>query len=476
MTSPGRGTAHLIVAQGVLLVSGFVVSIILARGLGAAVFGVYGVVMSVLGWLERVLHAGIPGATAALLARDPASGQGVEKSARLMMLLWSLPLFALLLFLAPALGAYFGMASGTTVFRIAAFNIPAMALFMVYVGILNGRHRFAAAAGVQIVQSIAKLAGILLLFVIGLSITRVFVAHVAASLLPAAIALLAYPLIGAPASRKMMATILRIALPLTVFSVTLVVLMNLSLWQLQALGAGSAASIGLYVAGTNLTKMLMLVPTTTSGVLFVAVARAVANSRPDLVMKYVQEAGRFALITLLPVCVLLWIDAEQVMLLLYGADYAGGGRMLGILCSAIGMVALLDIHFHALMARGLQVQAALALAALLPVQFILNRLWIPQAGAEGAALASLATFALGAVVAAVLAYRCFGQLMKWATLLRVVAASLIVGAISLLTPASGLLIVVKLGALMLVYLALLFVGRELTVHDLKPFALWKVDR
>jgi O-antigen/teichoic acid export membrane protein len=227
------------------------------------------------------------------------------------------------------------------------------------------------------------------------------------------------------------------------------------------------------VASINLTKLLMVVPVTTSGVLFVALARALANARDDLVAKYIQEAGRFALMTLLPVCILLWIDAEEVMLLLYGADYAGSGEILGILCFAVGAVALLDIHFHALMGRGLMVLSAVALATLLPVQFALNWLWIPRAGATGAALASLVTFSLGALIASGLVYRHFRHLLKWMTLLRVVAASLIIGFVSYLIPASGVLVVVKLAGMMLIYLALLFVGRELTVHDLKPFALWK---
>lgn len=476
MTSPGRGTAHLVVAQGVLLVSGFVISIILARGLGPALFGVYGVVISVLGWLERMLHGGIPGATAALLARDPTSAQGIERTARMMLVVWSLPLFALLWFLAPALSRYFGLESGVEVFRIAAFHIPVFALLLAYSGILNGRHRFAAVAGIQIVQSIAKLAGVLLLLAVGLSINGVFVAHVAGTLVPVIIALIAFPLAGAPASRAAAAKVVRIAVPLVVFAVTLVALTNMSLWQLQAHYAGSAAAIGIYVACLNLTKLLMVIPVTTSGVLFVSLARALANARQDLVAKYIHEAGRFALLTLLPACALLWIDAEPVMVLLYGADYAAGGEILGFLCFAIAAVGLLDIHFHALMAKGLLALAAASMVLLLPVQYYLNQLWIPEAGASGAALASLVTFSLGAVIAAVLTWRHFGRLLKWATLLRVIAASAVVAGISLLVTASGFLVVVKLAALMALYLALLFAGRELSVLDLKPFALWKSDR
>ena len=57
VTSPGRGTAHLVVAQGVLLVTGFAVSVILARELGPAGFAIYGVVMSVLGGLLTLVFA-----------------------------------------------------------------------------------------------------------------------------------------------------------------------------------------------------------------------------------------------------------------------------------------------------------------------------------------------------------------------------------------------------------------------------------
>jgi stage V sporulation protein B len=477
MTSPGRGTAHLVVAQGVVLVCGFVISIILARGLGPAGFGVYGVVMSMLGWLERTLNAGIPAATASLLSRDPGSTQGVERTARMMLLLWSVPLFALLWFTAPALSNYFGIASGTTVFRIAAFNIPAMALFIAYEGVLNGRRRFAAVSVIQMVQSVTKLAGILLLLLfIGLSVAGAFAAHVLASVVPIVAAALMFPLAGSAASRATLMRIVRMALPLTTYAVALVVLMNLSLWQLQAYAAGSGGSTGFYNASLNLTKILMVVPTTTSGVLFVSLSWALANSRPELVAKYIHEAGRFALVTLAPICLLLWIDAEPLMRLLYGVAYAGSGRILGILCLAFAAVAILDIYFRALMARGSMTLPAVVLVTLLPVLWLLNRLWIPHAGAEGAALASLVALALGAVVATGLCYRRLGYVMRWLSVLRVAAASVVTGVLSMLVPATGFWVAAKLGVLMLIYLALLFLMRELRAHDLRPFALWKADK
>ena len=58
VSGPGRGTVQMLVARVFLLVSGFGVSIILARALGPAEFGVYGVVMSFLVWFERIIGGG----------------------------------------------------------------------------------------------------------------------------------------------------------------------------------------------------------------------------------------------------------------------------------------------------------------------------------------------------------------------------------------------------------------------------------
>jgi O-antigen/teichoic acid export membrane protein len=57
-----RGTIELLVARGCFLVSGYLIAVILARGLGPLEYGVYGVVMSLLVWLEMLGSIGVPGA------------------------------------------------------------------------------------------------------------------------------------------------------------------------------------------------------------------------------------------------------------------------------------------------------------------------------------------------------------------------------------------------------------------------------
>ena len=55
-----RGTMQLLVGRGLFMVSGYLITVILARGLGPAAYGVYGVVMSLLLWIEVVGDLGNP--------------------------------------------------------------------------------------------------------------------------------------------------------------------------------------------------------------------------------------------------------------------------------------------------------------------------------------------------------------------------------------------------------------------------------
>ena len=122
-----------------------------------------------------------------------------------------------------------------------------------------------------------------------------------------------------------------------------------------------------------------------------------------------------------------------------------------MLCIAFAMVALLDVLFNALMASGGLVLSAGILAGLAPVLHVLNVAWIPRAGA-------------------------FGAPVLWRTVLRVGAAGIVIGAISMPVPAEESWLLIKLGVPGVLYLALLRVIGEITIQDARPFAPCKAER
>ena len=67
---------------------------ILARGLGPAEFGIYGVIISVLTWTQLLLNGGVPGATAKLFAEQPERAAAIEQTARAVLISGGFALFA----------------------------------------------------------------------------------------------------------------------------------------------------------------------------------------------------------------------------------------------------------------------------------------------------------------------------------------------------------------------------------------------
>src|SRR5262249_15025914 len=96
-----RGTRQLLLARASFFVSLYIVSAILARKLGAIEYGTYGVVVSVLFWLEMLVRGGVPGATAKLMADGRYDHREIGGSARALLLAISLLLFSICWFLAP---------------------------------------------------------------------------------------------------------------------------------------------------------------------------------------------------------------------------------------------------------------------------------------------------------------------------------------------------------------------------------------
>lgn len=473
VTDLARGTVLMLIARVFLLVSGFGVSIILARTLGPAGFGIYGVVISFLVWFERGVAGGIPRATATLLAQYPDQRSVIAQSTRVLLVSLMIPIFGVIWVLAPQLANYLGSESATTIIRVAALNLPAMALFFSYESMFNGLRIFGAQSMLLVAQAATKLIGVVALIFLGTTVVAAMGVHVGATLVAVAGAAYLFRIGPAKASVGVIKKMVKLALPLGLYLFALLVLMNLSLWQLKGSPQHDPDEVGIYVAGLNLTRILMMVPATVSVVLYASLIRALAQQDYALARKYTQGALRFAVVLLVPACVLLSVDAQAVMTLLFGERYSAGGPVLVFLCVAFAMVALLDVLLNSLMACGSRAWSALLLVGLAPVLYVLNTWWIPTAGGVGAAAASAVVLSIGALTSLVLVHRRLGPPLVVKTLLRVVGAGLVVGTLSATLPAEGLVLIVKLGLLGILYLGLLFLSGELTGQDAKPFALWK---
>src|SRR5262250_608800 len=131
-----RGTRQFLVARVCVVLSGYVTTAILTRKLGPAAYGIYGVIISQVLWLEMVNNAGVAGAIAKLMADGAHDHAEIERSGRALLLGFSFALLTVSWFIAPQVASFMQIPHGDVLFRVAILDLPFMAFFTSYDGIL----------------------------------------------------------------------------------------------------------------------------------------------------------------------------------------------------------------------------------------------------------------------------------------------------------------------------------------------------
>jgi O-antigen/teichoic acid export membrane protein len=471
-TATARGTIQLLTGRLLFMAGGYVITVVLARGLGPAAYGIYGLLVSLLLWLEGIAGLGIPRATMTLL---PGSGQAVmiAQSAHILLLGTSLLLFTLCWLFASNVAQFFAIQDGVWLFRIATLDLPFFGVYLAYQGILQGSRQFGSLTISLIVYILAKLFGVLSLFVFGFSVAAALVVNVLAT-----VAALVYlvgtnpPQVLFP-ERVFLLRILAVAAPLSVFELAIHLLLSGHLWLLRRISDASDIALGYYVAALNIARLPTVVTTVISGVLLVSISSALARKDEALAHRYLQSASRLVLVVLLPTCALGALHARELMTLIYSEAYAGSAPFFCVLFPSFGVFAVLSTMLNSLLAGDRYYLVTGMAIALLPVLLLLSIIMSSVYGPVGVANAFLVTLICGTAVSIVAAFKRFGAPARWATVARVVAATAVVMVPGRLLEFDGSWVLVELAGLMLLYLLLLALMRELREEDLRTLALWK---
>ncbi len=467
-----RGTVHLLIGRIYFMAAGYVIAVVLARGLGPGAYGVYGLIMSLLLWLEVASDFGVQRATIKLIPQSD-NAQDIARTSAACLLAVTTILFAAFWLAAPAVASTFDIENGAWLFRIAILDIPVNGIYIAYQGIMQGHRRFGIVSFALILYSTVKLAGILLLVLLGISVEAALLVNVLATVAAVLFMLTRYRPGISFAGRAVTQSILRLALPIGLFIVVNRFVLSSHLWSLKLLGQAPDETLGLYVAAWTVAQLPTVVTFVITGVLLASISGALANRDAALAQRYLQSAVRFVIVLLLPMCALGALDAQPIMEFIFSTEYAGGGRFLALLLCAYGLFALLDTLMHAMLAAGHQYRVAAVQFMLVPIAVATNYWLISRFDGDGAAIALLSTVAAGVLFASLWAGRTYGALVQLTTVGRVVLATSLVCAISWFWDASGFAILLKLSCLVVIYGAALLLLRELGPDDLRAMAVWK---
>ena len=251
-----QGSVLHLSAQLFLTLCTYVVAVVLARSLGPAAFGIYGIVYSLLMTTEFVGRFGIPQASGKLMAELPAQHDRIAASGLTISLSAYLVLFAGMWLAAPAIAAIFGIPEGAGLLRLAFWDIPIYGAFFVLWHILNARRRFLIESTSFVLYALTKVVGISILVWIGPTLRDAFIVNIASSLVAA---LFIGWFVGRMPWRFSLAEsrrIMQLAMPIGILTVGLQLLPTIDLWMLSAIGNYSDdAVLGYYVAALSIARI-----------------------------------------------------------------------------------------------------------------------------------------------------------------------------------------------------------------------------
>jgi O-antigen/teichoic acid export membrane protein len=402
-----RGAATLSAAQGLYVLSGYVLNVVLARFLGPGSYGVYGVVLTLLTIVNLMQTQGVPQA----LSRSIAAGadeygawrtalriQGVASTGGIVLLVVSAPILASVL-------DDDRLLSGLL---IAAAAVPSYAIFATIGGVLNGRRDFMRQAQMNAVYATARVAcviGLALVF----DLAGALVGFALAPVVAAAGLLSARPRGGSGATTFDWRPLVRFALPSIGLALALTATMSVDLLFVKGIISDDDIA-GIYAAAQNAARLTYFVIIPAGVVLFPAMAEAIA-SRDHARQRVLVADGIEGAITVVLLLVAVMAGARIPLLdLAFGSAYEGASTAFELLAPALGCLALAYTLASLMTGSGRPHPPMVVAAAALVLQVAIEYPLTSAYGMSGAALGTLIAAAACLLGQAVLVARNFGSL------------------------------------------------------------------
>jgi len=468
MASLARGALYFMAANAVFLATGYLIHVGLARILGPASYGIFGVVIYLVTLANTVLYFGIPGAASKYIAENNRKAIAIKNKTLKIQLLLAFSIFAVFFLLARPLANVLDDLRLTFYIRISAFIIPVAALFSLYNGCLNGLREYGKQAAASILRSGVKGGSIFFLVFLGFSVGGAIFGYFLGSL---AALLLAWRFFSRVKGNKDdndfdAGKIVRFALPMMAFTVVFTFLMSVDLFFVKSL-VEEDAKTGHYTAASMIARIPYSVLIGLSSALFPVISRSTFLSNHILTGSYIRNSLRYLLMLLIPGVLIIVSAPGELLNLFYSSLYLPAAFPLVILVIGLGFLTVFQILTTIIMASGRPKISMSIVLLLMPIAISLNLFLVPIYELNGAALSVAITSLLGLTITAVYVWRYFRALVRIKSFLKILIASFAIFYISWQLHYSGFLLILQYLGLFLLYFGILVLLKEVDVRDLE---------
>lgn len=474
MTQPSFEARHLVagsislfIAEALILPTGFITAVYLARQFGPADYGLFALVSRVSMWIE-ILCATLFTQTAIKFICASADQQRVGNAiARLYLLvgfgaciiLWCSSSFLATVFNEPDLSDYF---------KLFSIEIPIFCLACANSDFLIGKGEFNKQAMIQSTRWLFRLLLIVLLVEMGFSIKGAVIGSIGATAAMLIISLFFHRPNLLAVNNYPMGRFINFSSPLIISNI-FEHLFRLDLIALKILG-GAAAHTGYYGAALNIAILPDLVNKSLAPTLLSTVNTLKKNGDHLTAKNTGAAAIRFTL-CLTPFAAMCAGASDQIVTFIFGKEFITAGSMFAFLIFATLALLILNIAKSIIIAAN-QTKTVLYLSApMVPLAFIGHLILTSQMNGLGAAIVTCGVAWLAAVASLLVINKLADIHITVKTILNILICSGSAYALAVLWPASGIILIVKLAMITIFILLAYFVLGEFDKNELAMLRL-----
>jgi stage V sporulation protein B len=463
-----KGTTYLIIANIIFLISGYIVNIISARKLGPELYGIAGIIISIMTVFNLFLTSGFPRSAAKYLSENKQWDRDlINKTIKLQILFLIISIFCFYL-ISPLLSHMLGDNSLIYYFLLTTLVIPFYAIFSLFAeGFLNGYRQFKGQALATSVSSIAKVIIIFVLIMIGFNVEGIIFGYLIAAFIGFLIAFYYFKKIKIENQATFpIKNMIHFSLPIILFSIFMFLIFNIDLLSVKAI-LQSNIDTGYYNSASMIARAPYFIFLGLAISLFPSISYYTSTNNDYQIRKYISGSLRYMLLLLIPTLFIVNITAEQLLDLLFSNVYIIATGPLQILIFGLGALSIFNVLAYIIMGYGKTKIALITIFLIFILSIFLNIYLIPIFGMNGAAYATTLASIIGLFIIGAYVYKNFKVLVEPISFLKIVFSSCIIWGIGFIVRASGLLLIIEYLGLIAIYIGILWVIKEIKKEDLK---------
>ncbi len=478
-----KGSFIMLIGTFIFRIGGFLYRFILTWLLTAADYGILGLTLPFQNFLNITASGGLPSAIAKYVAEYSAldneqmQQQVIRTSFKIIIVMAAIGATIMYLIAEPIAIGWWHKPAALLPLQLVAVITPFSVIVGLYRGVFQGYYQMTDILITKAFEQLGMICFAVIFVLIGWRVSGAVLGTVLGFLFASLSAIWLFKRdvtskfktgrkkISRSEERDIIVMLLKFSIPVVITGLAEVLLYDIGTLFIGAYLTSNYA--GYYTNASAIARLPLIVSMSVATSALPAASEAFSLNNHELLTRYIHQSYRYVILIVLPLCVGTAVFASPILGLLFGHEYTLGTVALQILVMGMLCFAVYTISASITQGLGKPIIPMISLILGVIIQTIFSYLLVPLFNINGAALATSISTAFIMVVCIIYTHKVSGVKFRTMAFLKILAASLIMGAACMLVPKTYWGIFVGLVVGVIVYIFALVLVKGLQKDDLK---------